>query len=642
MCDIVMKGGITSGVVYPGAILSLAPTYRFRSIGGTSAGAIAAAIVSAAEHARRGANHVGFEEVIANLPERLGDAVGGKPFMLQLFQADKPTRPLFTAAVRFMSPHGKVLGPLGLLVAFRRSALAAGAVGVSSVLLCTVGDLDAALGVAGVSASVAIFAAGTVAETRRALRAIAANDFGFCRLGPGVGSADKPALTSWLHEQIQAAAGRTASAAPLTFADLWGVDPATGPASADEARFAALRTLSHDANERRVDLHMITTDLTQGRPVRLPILYDRHAPELEDDADQLLFDRLELRRFFPASVVEHLVRCSEPLDADVRALESTLFHPEELETALRGDDWANERARPRLLRLPIGPDLPVVVATRMSLSFPILISGVPLWRLDRSGGTPRIRRVIFSDGGITSNFPIHFFDSPLPRWPTFGLNLTTPEPGPLPDPDDAEKWVDPPPAPGAVVADGMREITDLVSFGGAVADAAQNWRDNSQARLPGFRDRIAHIKLARREGGLNLAMQDGAIERLNERGRVAGAHLRRLFAGADGRTGPIPHWEDHRFARYRVTMAVMQRLLRSYRRGYTTPAPGDDVTAPYAERLARGETVGPFEFGAHERLEAATATSDAYAALADEPGRGLLDDENVPRPPATMRAVPPA
>lgn len=51
-CDIVMKGGITSGVVYPYAILELARCYRFRSIGGTSAGAIAAALAAAAEYAR--------------------------------------------------------------------------------------------------------------------------------------------------------------------------------------------------------------------------------------------------------------------------------------------------------------------------------------------------------------------------------------------------------------------------------------------------------------------------------------------------------------------------------------------------------------------------------------------------------------
>ena len=35
-CDVVMKGGITSGVVYPHAICELARTYRFVDVGGTS------------------------------------------------------------------------------------------------------------------------------------------------------------------------------------------------------------------------------------------------------------------------------------------------------------------------------------------------------------------------------------------------------------------------------------------------------------------------------------------------------------------------------------------------------------------------------------------------------------------------------
>jgi predicted acylesterase/phospholipase RssA len=52
ICDIVMKGGITSGVVYPLALASLAKEYRFVNIGGTSAGAIAAAAAAAAEYGR--------------------------------------------------------------------------------------------------------------------------------------------------------------------------------------------------------------------------------------------------------------------------------------------------------------------------------------------------------------------------------------------------------------------------------------------------------------------------------------------------------------------------------------------------------------------------------------------------------------
>ena len=52
-CDIVLKGGITSGVVYPLALVSLSKKYRFSSIGGTSAGAIAAAAAAAAEYGRQ-------------------------------------------------------------------------------------------------------------------------------------------------------------------------------------------------------------------------------------------------------------------------------------------------------------------------------------------------------------------------------------------------------------------------------------------------------------------------------------------------------------------------------------------------------------------------------------------------------------
>jgi hypothetical protein len=41
-CDLIMKGGITSGVVYPLTACQLAKRYRFRRLGGASAGAIAA------------------------------------------------------------------------------------------------------------------------------------------------------------------------------------------------------------------------------------------------------------------------------------------------------------------------------------------------------------------------------------------------------------------------------------------------------------------------------------------------------------------------------------------------------------------------------------------------------------------------
>ena len=52
-CDLVMRGGIADGVAYPAAVVELATQYRFARIGGTSAGAFAAAGVAAAELGRQ-------------------------------------------------------------------------------------------------------------------------------------------------------------------------------------------------------------------------------------------------------------------------------------------------------------------------------------------------------------------------------------------------------------------------------------------------------------------------------------------------------------------------------------------------------------------------------------------------------------
>ena len=40
-CEIVMKGGLTSGAVYPKALSEIAKTYKYVNIGGTSSGALA-------------------------------------------------------------------------------------------------------------------------------------------------------------------------------------------------------------------------------------------------------------------------------------------------------------------------------------------------------------------------------------------------------------------------------------------------------------------------------------------------------------------------------------------------------------------------------------------------------------------------
>ena len=101
-CDVVMKGGITSGIVYPGLICKLAERYQFQSIGGTSAGAIAAALTAAAEYARR-KGHDAFSKV-AEVPGWLGHgsefAAGSN--LLNLFQPQRKLRVLFRLATAFL------------------------------------------------------------------------------------------------------------------------------------------------------------------------------------------------------------------------------------------------------------------------------------------------------------------------------------------------------------------------------------------------------------------------------------------------------------------------------------------------------------------------------------------------------------
>lgn len=303
-------------------------------------------------------------------------------------------------------------------------------------------------------------------------------------------------------------------------------------------------------------------------------------------------------------------------------------------TSLAGSDPLH---RPDLRRFPIGPDLPVLVATRMTLSFPFLISAIPLYELDCRQAEPPLVRVLFSDGGITSNFPVHFFDSPLPTRPTFALNLTNFAPGETAHPDRPCEDVAAPPRANEPAYAPVSYIGSMVGFLIAIKDAMQNWRDNAQAELPGFRDRVIAIKLASGEGGLNLTMDAEKIAALNARGACAGDRLLELFTG-DGKSKP-QQWNDHRFVRYRTTMSLIERFLRAFSTSYT--APPDSVTIPYPERVALG-TSPPYPLAKHS-LQFAQETTTAYLDLVGDWVRAqeTLDDQNVPRPPSTLRAVPP-
>jgi hypothetical protein len=209
----------------------------------------------------------------------------------------------------------------------------------------------------------------------------------------------------------------------------------------------------------------------------------------------------------------------------------------------------------------------------MSLSFPILISAVPLWGFDFSyaarddkgeRGEPRLSPCWFSDGGITSNFPIHFFDGPIPRWPTFAFNLTPFHPKFAYDPHDETRNVWLPSTNGAGLTEywsnppeGGR-ISGLLWFLERIVDTMQNWRDNIQLKVPGYRDRIAQIHLRDEEGGVNLQMPPAVIEALSVRGAYA-AHVMAERFGDSPPPGTRLTWDNHCWVRFRSMMSLLEQ-----------------------------------------------------------------------------------
>ncbi|MEO8035492.1 MAG: patatin-like phospholipase family protein [Acidobacteriota bacterium] len=94
-CDIVMKGGVTSGIVYPRAIGAIARAFTFKNVGGTSAGAIAACLTAAAEYRRsKDGSNAGFE-LLEKLPDELKESVDGRSKLFSLFRPDPSTQRIF-------------------------------------------------------------------------------------------------------------------------------------------------------------------------------------------------------------------------------------------------------------------------------------------------------------------------------------------------------------------------------------------------------------------------------------------------------------------------------------------------------------------------------------------------------------------
>ena len=223
-CDLVMKGGVTSGIVYPLVVQKLSTEYWFKNIGGTSAGAIAAGVTAAAEcRRRRTGEELGFERV-ASLPAELA----GDDFLLSLFRPDPSTKRIFEVVLAAMSAKqgnkSVWIAVVGRLLAnfFGPFVSAILLVVIPTVLLafCFRGSWIpyVFIGFLGCIILVPFFILRSgVAEATRSLRE---NYFGFCSGFDSKAPGGTPPLTNWLYSRLNEIAGQAAGV-PLTFGDLW-------------------------------------------------------------------------------------------------------------------------------------------------------------------------------------------------------------------------------------------------------------------------------------------------------------------------------------------------------------------------------------------------------------------------------------
>ena len=359
---------------------------------------------------------------------------------------------------------------------------------------------------------------------------------------------DRP-LVAWLSETISELAGLT-PATPLRFGHLWFGNGYQPPA--DARALARCREAAADPRRRLTNLELVTTELVQGLGYRFPL---PPGDELEFETYSALYLRKQDLAaagagIFPPAVVDQL--CAAKAEPNVF-------------------DRRTGAPITDLHRLPEPWDLPVIFAVRLSMSLPALLEAVRVYRISKVSSTVRdefgrpvngesgnplkypapsgkfwAEELWFSDGGITSNFPIHLFDSLFPMWPTVGINLGRYPLGFrhqdvwLPQDWQGRQVV------GAPVSGGMG------GFAGAIIDAARGWRDTAQSQMPAYVGRIATVRQSKSEGGANLFMPKETIAALALRGELAGARLRRRFRS--------PWWQRNQWLRFRTSIGNIEEL----------------------------------------------------------------------------------
>jgi predicted acylesterase/phospholipase RssA len=266
-----------------------------------------------------------------------------------------------------------------------------------------------------------------------------------------------------------------------------------------------------------------------------------------------------------------------------------------------------------------------VLAARMSLSFPGLISAVPLYARDftlkgRAKDEPRL--CLFSDGGLSSNFPIHFFDRLWPSRPTFGVALDAH----AEERHGADRVWMPGDAGGGVLIP-ISGVTSLGGFLMRLIDAAKDWQDNLQSVLPGYRERIVHIALKADEGGLNVAMPEATVRDLAALGAKAGARARDSF-----------DLDEHRWRRFLTAMARIEQTLDELATAYDgRPSAGEPFECFLKRYATFAESYEQEPARLREMLRRAEELAQVGRRWRDAP---TVRDGAIPKPETDLRMTP--
>lgn len=398
-----------------------------------------------------------------------------------------------------------------------------------------------------------------------------ANGFGLC---PGIRQpgARGPALTDWLADHIDRIAGNLDANGqpdkPLTIGQL---------------------------TDKGITLAAMTTDLSSRRPYQLPLQSGQH-----------FFSEAEFRKLFPKRVVDHLIAGRKPLTGLAKGMPGDLY------------------------QLASGRDFPVLLVARLSLSFPGLISAVPLYRNDfqlpEDHKPGRMQRCLFSDGGISSNFPIHFFDALLPQRPTFGISLVS-----WSKDRHGDRRVEIPGHRRQSTDLAVRPVPGLLGLLGAILGTAKDWQDQLQSLMPGYADRIVEIRLDdSKEGGMNLAMSDDVIDRLIGYGRAAGLQLVTQF-----------DFDEHRWLRAITALPKLAQSLKDLDTACAAlPAPDAQSYRDVLTRRDPKSYTGLTPTWRKEALESfATSLAGIGAKAGAEKGPESLRNPNLPVVDSQLRIV---